>query len=172
MGLSRREFIKVLGLASAAGMLPESIFAKKRAPSDLYEIPKFGNVRLMHITDCHAQLLPIYFREPNVNIGVGKSKGQPPHLVGNSLLSHYELAPGTVHAHAYTFLNFTQAAEKYGKVGGFAQLTTLVKKLRADAGEGHSLLLDGGTLGRVPARHSRPAAWTWLVPAINWVWMS
>ncbi len=144
MSLSRREFMKVLGLASAAGMFPASIFAKKRAPSDLYEIPKFGNARLMHITDCHAQLLPIYFREPNVNIGVGNSKGQAPHLVGKSLLSQFNVAPETIEAHAFTFLNFTEAAEKYGKVGGFAQLATLVKKLRADAGEANSLLLDGG----------------------------
>lgn len=144
MNLSRREFLTIMGLASAAGMLPGSLFAKKKVPSDLYEIPKFGNVRLMHFTDCHAQLLPIYFREPSVNIGMGGAYGKAPHLVGEALLKHFGVKPGTREAHAYTYLDFEQAAEQFGKVGGFAHLATLVKQLRAESGDGNSLLIDGG----------------------------
>jgi sulfur-oxidizing protein SoxB len=144
MNLSRREFIKIMGLAGAAGMFPSSIFAKKKLPADLYDIPSFGGVRLLHLTDCHAQLLPVYFREPNVNIGVASALGQPPHLVGHALLKHFSIAPDSIEAHAFTFLDFTDEARRYGKVGGFAHLATLVKQLRSGAGEASSLLLDGG----------------------------
>jgi sulfur-oxidizing protein SoxB len=153
--LSRREFVQIMGLAAAAGLVPgcdSKTDGKKTAAtpaptpdySNLYNIPKFGNVGLMHFTDCHAQLLPIYFREPSVNLGVGGAFGQPPHLVGDKLLQHYGIKPNTVEAHAFTYLNFAEAAEKYGKVGGFAHLATLVKKLRGDHGAENTLLLDGG----------------------------
>jgi len=88
MSISRREFLQLMGLAGASGVLPGSAFAMSTKPSDIYELPKFGNATLMHFTDCHAQLLPIYFREPNVNLGVGHAFGQPPHLVGKHLLKY------------------------------------------------------------------------------------
>ncbi len=144
MTISRREFVKLLGMAGAAGMLPSSVFAAMRQPSDLYEIPKFGNVSLMHITDTHAQLNPIYFREPNVNLGFGSAFGNPPHLVGEALLGHFGIPGGGIEAHAFSFLDFDAAAKKYGKVGGFSHLKTLVQRLRDDRGPGNSLLLDGG----------------------------
>jgi sulfur-oxidizing protein SoxB len=144
MTISRREFIRLVGLAGAAGMLPRSIFAEMRQPSDLYEVPKFGNVTLLHITDTHAQLNPIYFREPNVNIGIGPAFGKAPHLVGEALLKHFGIAPGGIEAHAFSFLNYSEAAEKFGAVGGFAHLKTLVDRIRAERGDGNSLLLDGG----------------------------
>ncbi|MCP4128294.1 MAG: thiosulfohydrolase SoxB [Gammaproteobacteria bacterium] len=144
MTISRREFIRLLGFAGAAGMLPGSAFAAARKPADLYELPRFGNVCLMHMTDCHAQLNPIYFREPNVNLGVGNSRGHAPHLVGDAMLRHFKLEPGSVEAHAFSCLNFEQAARSYGKVGGFAHLASLVKRLRAERGDGNTILLDGG----------------------------
>ena len=144
MTISRREFIRLLGLAGAAGVLPGSAYAAMRRPGDLYEIPKFGNVCLMHMTDCHAQLNPIYFREPNVNLGVGAALGKAPHLVGEALLQHFNIESGTLAAHAFSYLNFDQAAQQFGKVGGFAHLASLVKRLRAERGDGNSLLLDGG----------------------------
>lgn len=155
MSISRREFVQIMGMAAAAGMLPGcdnkssgvngvTTSAAKKAPQDIYNIPKFGNVSLMHMTDCHAQLLPIYFREPNVNLGVGDALGQPPHIVGDKLLKHFGIQPNTLEAHAFTYLNFTEAAKTYGKVGGFAHLRTLVKRLRADHGQNKTLLLDGG----------------------------
>ena len=144
MTISRREFVRLLGLAGAAGMLPRSVFAETKQPSDLYELPKFGNLTLMHMTDCHAQLNPVYFREPNVNLGIGPAFGKAPHIVGEALLKHFGLEPGTIEAHAFTYLDFAEAAEKYGTVGGFAHLKTLVDRIRAERGDGNSLLMDGG----------------------------
>ncbi|MCB1872429.1 MAG: thiosulfohydrolase SoxB [Gammaproteobacteria bacterium] len=144
MKISRREFIRLMGLAGAAGMLPGSAFSAMKRPGDLYEIPKFGNVCLLHMTDCHAQLNPIYFREPSVNLGVGGALGKAPHLVGEALLRHFNIAPDSIAAHALSYLNFDQAAQQYGRVGGFAHLASLVKRLRTERGDGNSLLLDGG----------------------------
>ena len=144
MTISRREFIRLMGLAGAAGLVPGSVFAAARKPSDLYEVPKFGNVSLMHFTDTHAQLNPIYFREPNVNLGIGGALGQPPHLVGDRLLKHFGIEAGGIEAHAFSYLNFDKAAAEYGRVGGFAHLHTLVKRMRDARGDGNSLLLDGG----------------------------
>ncbi len=142
MAISRREFIRIMSLAGAAGLLPRAAFAQD--PARLYDLPRFGNVSLLHFTDCHAQLLPVYFREPNVNLGLAAAHGQPPHLVGERLLQHFGLQPGSPEAHAFTYLDFAAAAERFGKVGGFAHLATLVKRLRAERGEGNTLLLDGG----------------------------
>ena len=132
----------MLALAAAAGasLRPERSIAQ--AADELYDVPKFGNVGLLHFTDCHAQLLPVHFREPNVNLGAGDAAGRPPHLVGDALLQQFRIAAGSALAHAYTFLDFERAARRYGKVGGFAHLATLVKRLRAD--RPGALLLDGG----------------------------
>ncbi len=154
MNLSRREFLQMLAVASAAGInlgtaqaetgtqkVASSIKAN-RASGDMYEVPKFGNVHILHMTDCHAQLRPIYFREPSVNLGVHGMKGQVPHLVGEHFLKHFGLKPNTPEAHAFTYLDFAEAAQKYGKVGGFAHLATLVKMLKAS--RPGALLLEGG----------------------------
>src|SRR5882762_2767370 len=136
--LSRREFLQALAAAAAAG-LP---LAARPQDETFYDLPPFGNVSLLHFTDCHAQLLPLSFREPSVNLGVGGSRNLPPHLVGEALLKHFGFRPGSREAHAFTHLDFARAAERYGKMGGFAHLAALVKKLRAERGA--SLLLDGG----------------------------
>ena len=143
MSMSRREFMQVLAVAAASGLaLDNKKVLAANAPANFYDLPKFGNVTLMHFTDCHAQLLPIYFREPNVNMGIGAMNGKPPHLVGEQLLRYYKIAPNTPEAHAFTYLNFEQAARTYGRVGGFAHLATLVKNVRAQ--RPGALLLDGG----------------------------
>jgi sulfur-oxidizing protein SoxB len=145
MSFSRREFMQVLAVASAGGMAlnhKDVLAAKPGAGQKMYELPTFGNVSFLHFTDCHAQLMPIHFREPNVNIGVADALGQPPHIVGEALLKHFKIRPGTPEAHAFTYLNFEQAAKTYGKVGGFAHLATLVKMMRAS--RPHAMLLDGG----------------------------
>lgn len=144
MSLSRRELIQLIGLASIAKVSSRSVFAEHLQPADPYEVPRFGSVRLLHLTDTHAQLLPIHFREPNVNLGVGGMAGKVPHLVGNAFLEHFGITPDNFGASAFTYLRFEEAARRYGKVGGFAHLSTLVKKLRAMVGDGNSLLLDGG----------------------------
>lgn len=144
MNLSTREFLQVLGAGAAAGMglNAHAQTDGKAAARGLYDIPKFGNVSFLHMTDCHAQLKPIYFREPSVNIGVGDMKGRLPHLVGEDLLKVAGLRPGTAQAYALTYLDFEKAARRYGKVGGFSHLSTLVQQLRAS--RPGSLLLDGG----------------------------
>jgi S-sulfosulfanyl-L-cysteine sulfohydrolase len=108
----------------------------------VYDVPRFGNVHLLHMTDCHAQLMPLHFREPNVNLGFGDQLAKLPHLVGDALLKAADLQPGTADAHAFTHLDFERAAQRFGKVGGFAHLATLVKRLRAE--RPNALLLDGG----------------------------
>jgi sulfur-oxidizing protein SoxB len=141
--MNRREFMQILALASAAGMVLKPGMSQAQAAADaFYDLPKFGNVHFLHFTDCHAQLNPIYFREPNVNLGVASMYGQPPHLVGEYFLKHYGMAPNTRDAHAFTYLNFADAAKQYGKVGGFAHLATLVKQMKAS--RPGALLLDGG----------------------------
>ena len=142
MSMNRREFLQLLAVAAAGGFALDSRNALAGAPAGLYDVPAFGNVSLLHITDVHAQLLPIYFREPNVNLGLDASLGKAPHLVGEKLLKAFNVKPGTAEAHAFTYLEFEQAAKTYGKVGGFAHLATLVKQLKAD--RPGALLLDGG----------------------------
>ena len=112
------------------------------AANGLYEIPRFGNVSILHMTDCHAQLKPIYFREPSINIGVGAMSGKLPHLVGEHLLKVSKVRAGTAEAHALSYLGYEKAAKRYGKVGGFAHLATLVKRMKAS--RPGALLLDGG----------------------------
>jgi S-sulfosulfanyl-L-cysteine sulfohydrolase len=145
MSLSRREFLQMLAVAGAAGLaFPGSrAAAASRDPENLYDVPAFGNVSLLHYTDCHAQLKPVYFREPSINLGVGEARGKPPHLVGTALLKHFDVTPGSIEAHALTYLNFAEAARQYGKVGGFAHLATLVRSLRSQR-PGRTLLLDSG----------------------------
>ncbi len=114
----------------------------QRAADSVYALPASGNVHLLHFTDCHAQLLPTYFREPSVNIGVGSARGRPPHLVGDAMLRHFGIAARSRDAHAFTYLDFAAAARVYGKIGGFAHLATLIKQLKAS--RPGALLLDGG----------------------------
>jgi sulfur-oxidizing protein SoxB len=144
MNLSRREFLNVMASASVAGMALGRYADADAATAEqgLYDLPRFGNVSLLHMTDCHAQLKPIYFREPSVNLGIGSMRGQLPHLVGEQLLKAAGIPAGGPLAHAYTCLDFEKAARRYGKVGGFAHLATLVKRMKAS--RPGALLLDGG----------------------------
>ncbi|MEO7242803.1 MAG: thiosulfohydrolase SoxB [Variovorax sp.] len=144
MNLTKREFFQVLAAASAAGM-GLGRFANadaQTAQAGLYDLPRFGNVSFLHMTDCHAQLKPVHFREPSVNIGLGVMRGELPHLVGAHFLEATGIKPQTDLAHAFTFLDFEGAARRYGKLGGFAHLATLVKQLKAS--RPGALLLDGG----------------------------
>jgi len=141
--VNRREFLHVLATAATAGFaLDARATDAKRDADAFYALPRFGNVHLLHFTDCHAQLLPAYFREPNVNLGVGVAKGRPPHLVGEALLKRFGIKPGTGEAYVFTCLDFAHAARLYGRLGGFAQLATLIKRLKAD--RPGALVLDGG----------------------------
>ena len=140
--MQRREFLELLAAAAAAGLPLSTRAALDGDGAAFYDVPACGNVSLLHFTDCHAQLLPSYFREPDANIGVADASGKPPHLVGEKLLKAAGMRPGTRAAHAFTYLDFTKAARAYGKVGGFAHLATLIKQLKAS--RPNALLLDGG----------------------------
>jgi len=140
--MNRREFLEVLAAASAGGFPLAGRGATARNASKVYDVPRFGNVHLLHFTDCHGQLLPTYFREPSVNLGLGDAAGHPPHLVSEAFLRHFGVAPGTRDAYAFTSRDFIAAARTYGKVGGFAHLATLVERLKASRPA--ALLLDGG----------------------------
>ena len=143
MSLTRRDFLQALAIASAGGMSLQSNFVNAQATAQkFYDLPKFGNVHFLHYTDCHAQLLPIYFREPNVNLGIGSQEGKTPHLVGEYFLKANGIAPGTRDAHAFTYLDYVAAAQNYGKMGGFAHMATLIKQIKAN--RPGALLLDGG----------------------------
>jgi sulfur-oxidizing protein SoxB len=146
--LSKREFLQVLGAASVAGMALSRHATADAASAEeaLYDLPPLGRgagfVSFLHMTDCHAQLKPILFREPSVNLGIGSMQGQIPHLVGEHLLKLAQVPAGSALAHAYTYLDFERSAQRFGKVGGFAHLATLVKRLKAS--RPGALLLDGG----------------------------
>jgi sulfur-oxidizing protein SoxB len=143
MDMNRREFLQILAIASAGGfMLKNNESYAATDASRMYDLPRHGNVSLLHITDSHAQLNPIFFREPDINLGVGEMSGHPPHLVGKAFLKQFGIRPNSSQAHAFTSINFVEAARSYGKVGGFAHLATLVKQIRAS--RPGAMLLDGG----------------------------
>src|ERR1700744_1282771 len=144
MNIRRRDFLTASGAVALAGLSPRLLRAADN-PS-LYDIERFGEARILHMTDTHAQLQPVYFREPSVNIGIGTMAGQPPHLVGKAFLDHFGIGADSAEAYAFTSLDFERSAARFGKLGGFAYLKTLIDKLRAGVGEHNSLLLDGGDL--------------------------
>jgi sulfur-oxidizing protein SoxB len=145
---NRRDFIKTLTSASVAGLSgvtnSNTSYAMENQENP-YEMKKTGNCRILHITDVHGNLLPNYFREPNVNLGFGPAFGRSPHVVGNALLAANGIAKDSRLAHAFTFNNFEELAEKYGKTGGFAQIKTVLDSLRESAGGiQNTLTVDGG----------------------------
>ncbi len=148
MSLTRRDFIKVLGAGSVAGLIGgcgNGSSAKLASQNNRYEVAKTGNARILHITDTHGNLLPNYFREPNVNLGFGKTFGQLPHVVGSNLLKEIGVKPGSPEAYAFTYNNFEELAAKYGKTGGFGQIKTVLDSLRESAGGiQNTLTVDGG----------------------------
>ena len=144
MTIRRREFLTLAGAAAVSGSLPR--LARGAETSSVYDLERFGNARILHLTDTHAQLKPVYFREPGVNLGVGAMAGQPPHLVGRAFLDRFGIRPDSADAYAFTCVEFEKAAPRFGKLGGFAHLKTLIDRLRSDVGQGRSMLLDGGDL--------------------------
>jgi len=144
MTIRRRDFLTLAGAATLSGSLPR--LARSADNAGVYDLERFGNARILHITDTHAQLRPVFFREPSVNIGVGSMRGNPPHLVARAFLDRFGIRPDSADAYAFTCIEFEKAAGRFGKLGGFAHLKTLVDRMRSEAGSGRSLLLDGGDL--------------------------
>lgn len=143
--LSRRDFLQVA--AATTALLPSGwsrAFAQQRlTQADLLFFEPVGNVTLVHVSDIHGQLVPLLFREPSINLGVGEAKGLVPHLTGRALLDHYKIAPGSAAAYALTSEDFTALARSYGKLGGLDRIATIVNTIRAERGE-RVVFLDGG----------------------------
>src|SRR5438309_1653316 len=142
MQVSRRDLAKLLAVAAGAGLSPWRLEAAD-GPARLLAFEPLGNVTLLHITDAHATLRPVFYREPDTVLGVGAERGRPPFIAGAELLRAYHRAPGSVEAYACTYLDFPALAARYGRMGGYAHLATLVRRVREERA-GRTLLLDGG----------------------------
>ncbi|MBI1204909.1 MAG: thiosulfohydrolase SoxB [Rhodopseudomonas sp.] len=145
--ITRREMLQVsaatAALAVGSGGLTRAFAQQKLTQDDLTKFDSLGNVTLLHVTDIHGQLMPVYFREPTVNLGVGGNKGLPPHITGTDFLKHFGIKPKSAAAYALTDQDFTALAGSYGRIGGLDRLATVVAQVRAER-DGKVLLLDGG----------------------------
>ncbi len=143
--ISRRDFVQLA--AATATLLPASwsrAFAQQRlTQAELLRFEPLGNVTLVHIADLHGQLLPLLFREPSINLGVGEAKGLVPHITGRALLDLYKIPTGSAAAYALTSENFAALAKSYGRIGGLDRIATIIKAIRAERGE-RVFVLDGG----------------------------
>lgn len=146
--ISRRDFLQV-GMAASAlygasgfGNWGRLAAQQKLTQDELLQFDTFGNVSLIHVTDIHAQLKPIYFREPSINLGVGDARGQVPHVTGADFRKMYGIADGSPSHYALTYNDFTAMAQTYGRVGGLDRVATVVNAIRADRPD--AILLDGG----------------------------
>ena len=144
--ISRREFVQA-GMAATAltgmgGGWSRAAAQQAMTQDALIDMKPVGNVTIMHITDIHAQLKPVYFREPSVNLGVGMAEGHPPHITGKDFLTHYGIEPGSPHAYALSSVDFTALAGEYGRMGGLDRAATVIEAIRAERPD--ALLLDGG----------------------------
>ncbi|MGE4187064.1 MAG: thiosulfohydrolase SoxB, partial [Hyphomicrobiaceae bacterium] len=146
--LTRREFVSVaaatMAVAGSGSGVRRAIAQEKLGLDHLLRFPSKGQLTLLHMTDCHAQLKPLYYREPSVNIGVGDMIGRPPHLTGADAIKAFGLAPDSLEAYVLTCENFEALARTYGRVGGMDRLATLVHAIRTERGADRCLLLDGG----------------------------
>jgi sulfur-oxidizing protein SoxB len=146
--ISRRDFLQVSMAASAMygasgfGNWARLAAQQKLTQDELLQFDTFGNVSLIHVTDIHAQLKPIYFREPEINLGVGAAKGQVPHVTGADFRKMYGINDGSPSAYALTYNDFSSLAQAYGKVGGLDRVSTVINAIRAERPD--ALLLDGG----------------------------
>ena len=144
--MDRREFLQVsaavTAMTAAGGKLAPAS-GVKMSQEDLLRFDPVGQVTLLNFTDCHAQLVPLYYREPSVNIGVGDVNGLPPHITGKEMLQHFGLRVGSPEAYVFSSSDFSHLAKSYGRVGGFDRMATLVNAIRASRPK-NTLLLDGG----------------------------
>lgn len=147
--ISRREFLMAATATSAilggglAGRWTPAMAQQQLSEDALLSMEPVGNVTLLHVTDIHAQLKPIYFREPSMNLGVGEVVGLPPHVTGADFLTLYNIEPGSPDAYALTSEDYVALARTYGRMGGLDRVATVIKRIRAERGDG-VLLLDGG----------------------------
>lgn len=150
--LSRREFLQFGAVGALAtgmsagftGSFSRALAQQKITQDDLLKFDSKGKITLLHLTDIHGQLKPVYFRPPDTNIGVGAFEGIPPHLVGETFLKHFGIDNGSPLAYAHTMVDYVNLAQTYGKLGGLDRTATLIKAIRGDRGDDSVLLLDGG----------------------------
>jgi sulfur-oxidizing protein SoxB len=156
--LTRREFLGFTAATLGSGMSLPALAARQSLTQDDLLAPgkAFGQVTLLHLTDLHAQLTPLYFREPSVNLGVGAARGKPPHMTGKDFLGHFDVEPGSMYAYMLSSVDFTALAREYGRVGGLDRIATLVKAVRGDRPDS-TIFLDGGDFwqGSYPALASQ-----------------
>ncbi len=145
---SRRDFLQFAAVSAAltgfSGGLTKVAAQQKLTQDDLLSFNSKGQLTLLHLTDMHAQLKPLYFRPPSENYGVGAFEGIPPHLVGESFLKHFNLDRGSALAYAHTMVDYVDLARTYGRLGGLDRTATLINAIRADRGDNNVILLDGG----------------------------
>ncbi|MBS4082828.1 MAG: thiosulfohydrolase SoxB [Rhizobiales bacterium] len=148
--ISRRNFLQAAAAAStivsAAGLGPlgRAAAQQRLTAGQIAQFDPLGTITLLYVADIHAQLVPLYFREPSINLGVGEAKGQPPHLTDREFREQFKIAAGSAEAYALTADDFAQLAKNYGRMGGLDRVATLVKMIRAQRGADNVLLLDGG----------------------------
>lgn len=146
--LTRRDMLQIAvataPLLAGLGNVTRALAQQRLTQDDILRFEPKGQVTLLHITDIHAQLVPLYFREPSVNIGVGEAAGRPPHLTGRQFLEYFGIEPGSPEAYMLTSEDFDALAKTYGRVGGLDRIATLIEAVRAERGEDRVLLLDGG----------------------------
>jgi sulfur-oxidizing protein SoxB len=146
--ITRREILQVgaaaAALAAGGGALTRAFAQQRLTESDLLSFDAVGSVTLLHVADIHGQLMPVYFREPSVNLGVGEARGQPPHLTGRDFLKRFGISEKSASAYALTDQDFEVLAKSYGRIGGLDRLATVVKRVRAERGNDKVLFLDGG----------------------------
>jgi S-sulfosulfanyl-L-cysteine sulfohydrolase len=157
--ISRRDVLQIGAAVAAYGFGPLSqAAAQQRITQDeLLAFDHYGNITLLHMADLHAQLMPVYLREPSVNVAAGEARGQPPHLTGKAFLEYYAIPPRTAEAYALSSEDFVALAREYGRVGGLDRIATVVKSVRAERGSDRVLFLDGGDSwqGSLTANRSR-----------------
>jgi S-sulfosulfanyl-L-cysteine sulfohydrolase len=146
--ISRRDFLQVAaavaGVTGLGGRLGRVAAQGAVRQEDLLRFASKGQLTLLHMADCHAQLKPIYFREPSINLGVGQARGQLPHLVGQEFLSSFGISASSLEAYMLTSTDFEALARNYGRVGGMDRVATIINAIRAERGAERVLLLDGG----------------------------
>lgn len=148
--ISRREFLQASAAASALtigsglGPLGRVAAQQKLTQADILKFDPLGTVTILYVADNHAQLMPLYFREPSVNLGVGSDKGLPPHLTDDAFRKYFNIAAGSADAYALTADDFVALARNYGRMGGMDRVAALINAVRAERGEDKVLLLDGG----------------------------
>lgn len=145
--ISRREFMQAVTAASVIyggdAAWTQLAAQQKMSQSDLLSFKPYGNVTIAHLTDIHAQIKPVWFREPSINLGVGEAEGKPPHVTGEDFLKLYDLKAGSPEAYALSSEAFVALANQYGRMGGMDRIATVLKHIRSER-PGNTLFLDGG----------------------------